>query len=83
MSEHTHPHPHGHTHEHPHGGASPAEQLALLNYMLGHNRSHTEDLHDLAHSLEGAPGELIHAAVEAYERGNEKLAEALDLLKGE
>ena len=83
MSEHTHPHPHEHGHEHPHGGASPEESLALLNYMLSHNRSHTEELHDLAHEFEGAPGELIHAAVEAYERGNEKLAEALGLLKGE
>lgn len=80
MSEHTHPH----EHEHHHGGASTEEEkLALLNYMLGHNRAHTEELHDLAHGLEGAPGELLHAAVEAYENGNEKLAEALRLLKGE
>ena len=80
MSEHTHPHPH----EHGHGGASTQEEkLALLNYMLGHNRAHAEELHELAHGLEGAPGELLHAAVEAYERGNEKLAEALGLLKGE
>lgn len=80
MSEHTHPHPHEHGHE---SAASPEEKLALLNYMLGHNRSHTEELHDLAHSLEGAPHDLLHAAVEAYENGNEKLAEALRLLKGE
>lgn len=80
MSEHTHPH----EHEHHHGGASTEEEkLALLNYMLGHNRSHTEELHNLAHDLEGKPGELLHAAVEAYENGNEKLAEALRLLKGE
>ena len=79
MEDHIHPH------EHPHGQASsPEEVLALLTYMVGHNKHHAEELHDLAHSLDdGEAHELIHSAIDDYAAGNEKLEKALALLKGE
>jgi|GEM_PF-3174813 len=43
---------HNHHHEHEGGAASREEALALLNFTLAHNRSHEEELHNLAHTLE-------------------------------
>ena len=84
MCEHTHDHDHDHDHpHHDHQHASPEETLALLTYLLGHNRHHTEELHELAHDMEWEASELLHEAVADYQQGNEKLAEALALLKGE
>jgi len=86
--EHTHEHAdhghaHPHTHEHTHGEHSAEEALALLRYMADHNRHHAEELHELAHSLSGDAAELIHAAVDLFEQGNEKLDQALGLLHKE
>ena len=53
--EHTHDTAAAHVHAHPHGdqkAMSPEETLALLNYMLDHNRHHADELHDICHSLE-------------------------------
>ncbi len=73
-----------HEHNHSHGPAcSPEESLALLNYMLGHNRHHAEELHELAHNLPDAEASLLHDAVEDFNRGNEKLAMILAMMKGE
>lgn len=70
---------HGHTHEH----HSPEETVALLAYMVTHNQHHAEELHELAHSVEGEAAQLLHEAVVDLTVGNEKLAEALRILKGE
>ena len=77
MCEHTH----DHDHHHHQGHASPEESLALLTYMLGHNRHHAEELHELAHGMDGEAAQLIHDAVVDFELGNEKLAEALHILQ--
>lgn len=77
MSEHTHDHDHPHHHDH----TSREESLALLTYMLGHNRHHAEELHTLSHDLEGEAAQLIHEAVLDFELGNDKLAEALQILQ--
>lgn len=77
MCEHTH----DHDHDHHRGHASPEELLALLTYMLGHNRHHAEELHELAHGMDGEAAQLIHDAVVDFELGNEKLAEALHILQ--
>ena len=50
---HTHTHADGTTHTHAHthshsAASSPEEALALLKYMLDHNKHHAEELHDLA-----------------------------------
>ena len=54
LHEHKHHHEHPHDHEHLQEASSPAETLALLNYMLGHNRHHAQELHELAHGVENA-----------------------------
>ena len=79
MCEHTHDHDHEHDHEH----HSPEEALALLTYMLGHNRHHAQELHELAHSVDGEAAALLHEAVDELGRSNDTLEQALALLKGE
>lgn len=86
--EHTHTHDHGHDHENCCGGEhktqSAVENMALLNYMIDHNRHHNEDLHELLHSLEAAGKKeasvLVAEAMHFYEHGTEKLEDALELL---
>ena len=68
------------SHEHVHA-ASPEEALALLKYMLEHNRHHAAELHDLAHDFPNPAGQLIHEAVSSFEAGNAKLEAALAALK--
>lgn len=81
---HEHEHPHGHEHSHSHASASSREEaLALLEYMLGHNRHHAEELGGLASALSKEQAGTIRAAVEDFERGNEKIAQVLSALKGE
>lgn len=72
-----------HTHDHHHDHSSPEETLALLNYMLGHNRHHAQELHELAHGVEGEAARLLHEAVDDLARSNDKLERALAVLKGE
>ena len=74
-------HEHSHASEHSHH--TPEESQALLHYMIGHNKHHAEELHELAHSIEGDAASLIHDAILDFQLGNEKLSEALQILKGE
>ena len=80
---HTHEHEHTHEHGHTHEVHSPEDTVALLTYMVGHNQHHAEELHELAHSVEGEAQQLLHEAVVELTLGNEKLAEALRILKEE
>lgn len=81
---HDHPHPHDdHHHDHDHAPHSPEETLALLTYMVSHNRHHAQELHALAHSVDGEASQLLHEAVVDLELGTEKLAEAVRVLKEE
>lgn len=81
-SEHIHEHPHVHHHEH---GViqsdSPEETRMLLAYMLSHNEQHTKELHEIAHIVPEKAAGYLHEAVSDYERGNNKLAQALELLE--
>lgn len=81
MSEHVHEHTHDHSHDHS-GEHSPEEALALLTYMCGHNKHHTEELHELAHDLTGDAAELLHEAVKDFSAGTEKLEKVLIMLGG-
>lgn len=85
--DHEHHHHHEHDHEHSHSHAESAstleEKIALLEYMLHHNEHHAEELHELGHSLDAQAADLIHEAVHLFDHGNEKLSEALKLLKGD
>ena len=79
MSEHTHPH----THEHHDGAANKEEIVALLGYMIDHNKHHAEEIHEMAHGLNGEAAGLLHEAVGLFTDGNEMLEAALEILKGE
>ena len=76
----------GHGHSHPEQQPMSREEiLALLSYMLDHNRHHTEELHSLFHALDDdgcydAADELENA-MRYYNSGNEALENALDLAK--
>lgn len=75
-------HDHDHPHEHLHEDADPAETLALLNYLLGHNRHHAKELDELAHQVDNQQAHLLlHQAVDALEQSNDRLAAALELLR--
>lgn len=62
------------------------ETVALLNYMIDHNKHHGEDLHEIYHALinsgKAEAAELVHSAMHEFDHGNEKLAEALKLIGG-
>ena len=80
---HEHDHDHEHTHSHPHH--TEEETLALLTYMLDHNRHHSEDLHEIYHALEDAgkteAAKALHEAMDLFGNANDKLEEALKLIK--
>ena len=85
-----HEHEHEHTHPHEHGAISGFESMdqaeALMSYMLDHNRHHADELHEVghkrAHTGKEEAAKLLHEAVDAFNRGNELLAKALEALKG-
>ena len=78
---HEHTHADGKTHSHSHAVASsPEEALALLKYMLDHNRHHAEELHDLAHSFDEVSADLLHEAVDKLGESNDLLEQALSLI---
>lgn len=82
--EHVHTHADGTTHSHSHSHAaasSPEEALALLTYMLSHNRHHAEELHDLSHMFDSVEGDLLHDAVDKLNESNDLLEQALSLIK--
>ncbi len=83
VHSHAHSHAGGDAHSHPHTHAtasSPEEALALLKYMLDHNRHHAEELHDLAHSFDDVSADLIHDAVDKLGESNALIEQALSLI---
>ena len=87
-SGHEHAHEHACHHEHTHEGApelSAEQTLALMSYMLDHNRSHADELHNIAHALEAQgrheAANLVGDAVHYFGHCNDKLEEALRLVK--
>lgn len=89
---HEHVHPHEHfgdhgEHDHSHGDATTSERtVVLLDYMLNHNRDHAAEIHEMAHQLEAEgkteEARLLHLGVSSFNEGNNRLEEALALLKG-
>lgn len=89
--EHHHHNPdHKHADDHDHNHSVPElseeQTLALMTYMLEHNRSHAKELHDIGHALEaqGKPeaAELVFESVHFFEHCNDKLESALIQTKG-
>ena len=83
---------HGHDHgsgQHTHEGITAFEGIpqaaAVVSYMLEHNRSHAEELHNICHRLEASgqaeAAALIDLAVDMFQSGNEDIEKALELLK--
>lgn len=91
MAEHTHEHNgHCHTHTHADGSdhshahataSSPEEALALLKYMIDHNKHHAEELHDLSHSFDELTADLLHDAVDKMNDANALMEQALSLIE--
>lgn len=84
-------HDHGH-HHHDHGCGcgcggheQPDENVAILTYMLDHNRHHALELKEIAkHLREVGKDEAaaqIEKGVEDFEKGNMRLSIALSLVK--
>ena len=85
-------HDHEHEHHHDHGWGCgcgghdlPDENVAILTYMLDHNRHHALELKEIAaHLREVGKDEAaaqIEKGVEDFEKGNMRLSIALSLVK--
>jgi len=84
----SHTHSHSLTDNHNHNldfseEMSREEVLALLAYMIEHNRHHEEELHELSHNINSEAGNLIHEALNYYRSGNDILNKALSILQNE
>ena len=82
---HAHDHEHMHTHSHEAEGGAPSQTVALLRYMLEHNRSHAAEVSALIPKLvsEGKADAamMIESGVNSYKDGNDWLAAALKKLE--
>ena len=82
---------HDHGHEHHHGGCccggheQPDEDVAILTYMLDHNKHHALELKEIAKHLREVGKDdaatQIEKGVEDFEKGNMRLSIALSLVK--
>lgn len=68
-------------HEHHHEITTNEEQLALLRYMVSHNKSHTAELEKLAQKI--GDSDELQKAIKAYEEGNLHLEKVLKMLEEE
>jgi len=53
--------------------SSEEEQLALLQYLLDHNRHHAEEIAGIAKGFDNKNAELLLKAVVSYQEGNDKV----------
>ena len=85
-------HDHGHHHEHHEGCGCgcgghemPDENVAILTYMLDHNKHHALELKEIAAHLRAVGKDeaavQIEKGVEDFEKGNMRLSIALSLVK--
>jgi len=87
--DHSHGHIHSHSHDHDHGtapGAS-AKDLALLKYMLEHNKQHARELSETGARLAEAgfdhAADMINDAVHYFDHANDSLEIAVGLIGGQ
>ena len=80
-------HHHDHNHEHHHHDPSHAEvtskeeTLALLAYMVSHNKHHAEELANLSAGVEGEAAAELQKAITLFNEGNVALEAALKLMQ--
>jgi hypothetical protein len=76
-----------HHHDHEDSADTPQMRKALLEYLLGHNRSHEKELDELAENLEDAgnieAADAVRESVIYFGRGNAALERALVFLEGD
>ena len=88
---HDHDHEQGHHHHHSHehngdeqAGSGKNRDLKILQYMIGHNAEHAQELRELAGRLRDSgkteAADLIEKAVSGFETANAELKKAADLL---
>ena len=94
IHDHNHEHPHDHDHPHTHAAHTHGEMVEhneeetkmLLTYMLDHNRSHAEELHEIFHAVEKLGkkecADKIHEAMHHFDHCNQVLAQAVELYGG-
>ena len=82
--EHSHAHAHDHCYSEPPG--APPKDLALLKYMLEHNKQHAHELSEVGGRLAGAglaeAAALIGEAAHYFDHANDKLEKAILLCRG-
>lgn len=69
-----------HHHEHPEHADGKARDAALLSYMVAHNKSHADELRELASHIDAPAARCVNEAVELFDRGNALLEQALESL---
>lgn len=72
---------HEHHHDHTHEVHDREELVALLTYMVKHNKHHAEELAELGQSVDGKAAEYLAEAIADFNAGNAKLDLALALLQ--
>ncbi|MDR3363577.1 MAG: hypothetical protein LBS91_01300 [Clostridiales Family XIII bacterium] len=82
---HEHGHEHGHSHDSVSAAAGPTDKTRLImDFTLEHNRQHAAEMRALAEKLraegKAAAAGLLAEGVNDYERGNEKIARAIEHL---
>ena len=88
--EHEHDHEHGHSHGHSHEKAetttASAKDLALLKYMLEHNKQHALELSQTGERLANAgfdgAADMISDAVHYFDHANDSLETAVEMIGG-
>ena len=77
--EHDHHHDHSHHHERPKGEME--HMLALVGYMVDHNKHHAEELAEITGKLKKMGNDeaagLLEKGVAEFNQGNQYLSEAL------
>jgi len=81
MKERQHEHEHHHHHDHEHGEVSKEETLALLAYMVSHNKHHAEELTNLSAGVQGEAAIALQKAISLFQEGNQALETALKLME--
>ena len=87
--DHDHEQGHHHHHSHEHNGDEQKKKkknrdLKILQYMIGHNAEHAQEMRELAGRLRDSgkteAAYLIEKAVSGFETANAELEKATDLL---
>lgn len=81
-----HDHEHHHTHDHSHISETGASRdRKILEYMIGHNAEHAQEMRDLAQKLQEAGNKeaaaLIRTAAAGFDAANGGLKYALDFME--